>query len=220
VGVSVSQARAELIALLTNPERRAALRRGELPRMFDTIDTAQLERTAQKIQRDTLRRRRRGAPPLVEQFAATLANESIDPIATAFIHSEHYAAYREVPSGPPGLCIEEAFYRFLDAHEIGPAQMRRVEYLRAAGQALVVHPRPAFTIPRPFVFTAGAWVAFAEGPTMFAALPGRFVQGRVPRVVVDALAGRAVPEAARSRLAALGFSFDDGACPSRTSPSI
>lgn len=218
--MNVETARKHLIALLSDPDRREELRRGELPKAFDTVDQVQLERTAEKIQRDILMRRRRGAPPLIEQFRGSLNGQRIDRIAVAFVRSAHYAAYREVPHGAPGLCIEEAFFRYLDANDIGEPRLRRTEYFRAAAQALVVHEHPAFLVPRPFARVAGAWVVIDHGPTLYAALRGRFVQGRVPQIVADALLGRDVPAAAISRLTALGFSFEDEACRSRPSLSI
>jgi hypothetical protein len=199
-----------MLGLLTNGAARAALARGELDPIFDTIDTEQLERAAVLLRRDVLKRRRRGAPALVDQYAETLVGQDVDAIAEAFVRSRHFADYRELPHGEPGLCVEEAFFRFLGDAGVGERSVRVREYLRAAAQALVVQPNPAFAIPRPFRRAGGGWVAIDEGPTLYAAVGGRFVQGPVPPVVALALTtdGRHPDaRAALPRLEALGFDF-------------
>ena len=142
------------------------------------MDLEQLDRTAHLIVRDVLGRRRRGAPPLAEQFERTLTGLRPEEVGRDFVRSAQYAAYRELPHGEPGLCIEEAFFRYLEFADIGEPRIRRHEYLRAAALALLVQPNPAFTIPQPFVATEGGWIA-QVGPLVYAALNGRFVHGRI-----------------------------------------
>jgi hypothetical protein len=106
------------------------------------------------------------------------------------------------------VSLEEAFFRFADERAIGDAPTRQAEYAGAILRALVVTPRPSFRIPD-FVrrAPAGYFAVLETGPTLVAALGGRFVTGPITPFLAALLDAREPPEpiAARFGVDALGL---------------
>src|SRR5687767_7717160 len=83
-----------------------------------TIDRDQLVRTAERAARDLLGRRHRGSGGLCDLFPRTIAawkqahprDERLRELAYAFMESEAFGAYRELPFAGVGLCLEDAFF--------------------------------------------------------------------------------------------------------------
>ncbi len=150
---------------------------------FGAVDPLQLESSARKISSDLLARKHRGSPGLLESYAATLGDINVrESLLPRFVASRHYAAYRELSvAGEPGLCIEEAFYRFLDEEEVGAPKVRRGEFLQALFRALAVQPRPSFRVPPEVRRTAqGGYLLVdhtPEGPRLYAVARGRLLFG-------------------------------------------
>jgi hypothetical protein len=147
------------------------------------IDPVELERTAASVRASVFTRAHRGTGELVVMFARTIAGWSgtRDALADAFMASEAFALYREVPHAGIGICIEEAFYRFCEAHGVGDPVDREHELLAAVVRSLVISPDPAFIVPREVRRCPGGWFAIATRgiPTLYVASYGRFILGPI-----------------------------------------
>lgn len=194
-----------------------------------TIDRVQLVRTAERVCDDLMARQYRGSGGLRALYPETVGawrrawpdDAELRELGARFLESPAYRTYRELPFAGPGQCLEEAFFRFAEAIDLGDPVTRERERVVAVVKALALSPDPAFIVPGGVRRLARGWVSVAERgdpPVMCAAVDGRLVQGPItpflrdlilsadPPAAVAARHGvaRAVLEASVERLASLG----------------
>ncbi len=143
------------------------------------LDPVELESAAAGVRRDLMTRGYRGSGGLAAVFPRTLAAWEQD--LDGFLASPAYAAYREVPFAGAGTCLEEAFYRFCEAENIGDAVTREHEFLGAILRALAVSSDPAFTLPPEIRRVPGGFLAIASrgAPMLYLAVHGRLITGEL-----------------------------------------
>lgn len=167
------------------------------------IDRAELARTARRVREEVLARQHRGGGTLLTMFARTIAAYPGGPLrlAEAFLESRAFDGHREVPFAGVGCSLEEAFYRFAEAAEIGAAEEREAEFLAAMLRALAVNSRPDFVVPAEVRRApAGFFAVGVRGePTLFAALGGRFVTGTITPFLAELLLADGQGEAVARR---------------------
>lgn len=137
---------------------------------------------------DLLTRKRRGAAPLAEIYAGTLAGADVGALARRFIASPWFARYGEVPDRSDQLCIEDAFYRFLCDEHIGDPDVRLAEMLDAMIRAVAVQPCPAFVVPDEIQRVPGGYLAVASiagRRVAFAAVGARVLRGPADAVLAQ-----------------------------------
>jgi hypothetical protein len=126
--------------LLHHRRARVALRAGTLPltaaqrEAVETLDPVELERVAESVRDELLRRTHRGSGSLITLFPRTIAHwraahpEDVElaELASRFLESAAYETHRALSFGVPGTSLEEAFFRFAEAGKIGaPVRGRR-----------------------------------------------------------------------------------------------
>lgn|GEM_PF-3058051 len=221
--------------LLTDEAFRTAFREGKvaLPPEFETIDHGQLQGTAEQLRKDLIYKQFRGSGGLLERFGRTLAPslsgaddangaDRLEAIFARFVGSGAYQLYREWPRTSQGACLEEAFYRFAEAEQLGDPAAREQDFFEAVVRAILLSPEPGFAIPAE-VTVPLAGVAFAVAkrqtpPFLVAATHRGLVQGPITPLIVALLEGGlpqtvatdhgaplAVVHEALSRLRALGI---------------
>jgi hypothetical protein len=215
-----------LTALLYRRDARAALAArdfaalgiagdDEAVRAFSAIDVRELEASATLVRRALLDRRHRGTGGLCDWYPRTLLawcrlhtdDLELDELAATFLESSAADAWREHGAG---TCLEEAFYRFACAHELGDPLVREDEWLSAQLRALALCPEPAFAVPAEVRRTpAGGWFAIggtAAAPVVHAAVGGKCIRGAITPALAAILRGEMVPsEAVRRQLVDLGL---------------
>ena len=215
-----------LTALLHRRDARAALAArdfaalgiagdDEAIRAFSAIDVRELEASAALVRRALLDRRYRGTGGLCDWYPRTLVawcrvhpdDVELDGLAATFLESSAGDAWRE--SGA-GLCLEEAFYRFACAAELGDPLVREEEWLSAQLRALALCPEPSFAVPAEVRRTpGGGWFALggpAAAPVLHAAVGGKHIRGVITPALAAILCGDHVPsEAVRRQLVDLGL---------------
>jgi hypothetical protein len=191
-----------------------------------------LEREATSVREDLLRRQHRGSGTLRDLYPRTLAAWTVAhpddadfvELLSRFMEHGAFERYREIPFAGRGLCLEEAFYRFCEAEEIGEAADREAEFLGAMIKAVLTSPDPDFTLPAELHASAGGFFAVATRgaePRLFAAITGarRMITGALTPFLADVLlrdedptrvaechgVSPAVAEASLAKLAALGL---------------
>lgn len=192
--------------LLTDGAFRAAFNAGTLtlPPEFGTIDKTQLAGTAAQLRKDLIHKQFRGSGGVLERFGGTLrgllsagdaaaVNAALDDVFARFVASEAYRTYREWPRTGDGACLEEAFYRFAEAEDIGDPAVREQEFLMAVVRAILLSPEPGFAVPTEVSLRDnGSAVAIARrGPRPFvvAATARGLVQGAITPLIADLVAG-------------------------------
>ncbi len=197
--------------LLTDRAYRAAFlegRHGELGLSqevledLSSIDPDPLQEAANTFRDDLLRRQHRGTGSLRTLFRETLGDLDPAEVISSFMESRHHDAYRETIHAGIGLCLEEAFYRFCEAEEIGEPSVREREYLTALARALLFSPLPGFRLPCEFHGVPGGFVSVAtrgETPTLCAALRGRLLTGPLTPLLADLLIADTDPQEAATR---------------------
>ncbi|TCP55936.1 hypothetical protein EV586_103595 [Tumebacillus sp. BK434] len=159
----------------------------ELLQAFATVDPDELSATAKQICRNLLAGERgfnrglRGAYSRVFQALEAGGRKALE-VVYAFVESDVYAHYRELPYAGEGICVEEAFYEFLqrDPWFVRDARMRCLlthEFLTALMGILTVNQDPAFRVRTELVQDNGA---------------ARFAVLCYPRAVAEALGGRTI----------------------------
>jgi hypothetical protein len=139
---------AALRSLIFDPAGRRQITRSDA--FYAHTDLGDVERTAVRMAQLVLGRSRRGALPIMEMYARSLAGTTPElraAIPRQFFHSAWFDRYGELPDRGEQLSIEEAFYRFLCDEQIGDPEIRQAEFADAVICALAVQPRPAFRIP-------------------------------------------------------------------------
>lgn len=210
-----------LYSLLFHRSRREAFLRGDLALPADEaealsgVDVDQLEQASRLACEGILTRSHRGTGSLLDAFARTIAawrspehDVTIErpqatplfELAAAFAESRHFDGYSALPTCAGSASLEEAFFRFAEETAIGDAPTRLAEYAAAILRALVVTPDPSFRIPD-FVRRApgGYFAVLDAGPTLVAALDGRFVTGPITPFLAALLDARDAPDRVAAR---------------------
>lgn len=217
-------------------ERAAFLRGGGLDVSQDDlaalrcIDPGELERAAAAVRDDLLARTHRGSGGLLAQFPLTIGAADPRALVDRFLESAAFETYREVPFAGRGTCLEDAFFRFCEASDLGDPVIREREVLAAVVRTLVVSPHPAFTLPDAVRRCPGGFFAIASrgAPMLYAASRGRFITGALTPVLAAVLltperdaARHDVPpsilQAALAQFAAMGLIADSERAPSARS---
>lgn len=190
----------------------------EQARALQCIDRDELRDAGERIRRDQLRGSGDLAGGLGTAYGRTLAavdaaGHRAADLAQAYLRSPEFAGYRELPAAGPGLCAEEAFYRYMVRTgarwgcDDGPVQaVLRHEHLVALLQALTVNVDPSFTIAEPALAQRGRvrwvvepyeaeqaaaiqprWDRGAPIEVLYAASARGFMCGPVPPAVVEVL---------------------------------
>lgn len=150
------------------------------------IDVARVEAAAIAVVREVRTRRHRGVGSLEEIYAAVLGEVS-EPAREAlfarFVASRSYAAHGG-SAEDPGLSLEEAFARFLldDCDGFSVDVVDRT-FLRAFTRSLAICGEPSFAVPSRVLRRARGWCVVAHGPTLFAAIDGRALEGPIDDVI-------------------------------------
>jgi hypothetical protein len=188
--------------LLTDDAFRLAFREGRvvLPPEFGTIDHDQLESTARHLRQHLIQTTFRGSGGIVERFSRTLgpvleAADAIDRLFGRFVASDAYRTYREWPRDGRGACLEEAFFRFAEAENLGDGAARERDFVEALVRAILLSPEPGFAVP-PEIRTPSPGVAFgiarrSNPPWLCAATASGLVQGPVTALIVAVIDGGA-----------------------------
>lgn len=174
-----------------------------------TIDRAQLVSAAKIAREHVLSRTHRGVGSLVQAFRETVRaweaehpGRDLDDLAIDFVGSHHFDGYRTTAFAGRGISLEEAFFRFAEEASIGTPAERFSEFVMAILRGLSKTPDPVFLLPD-FVRRApgGFFVVDDRGPTLFALLRGKFVQGQITPYLAAVLtsASASVPPALAPR---------------------
>jgi hypothetical protein len=196
---------------------------------LESIDREQLVQTAQRVRDELIRRRYRGSGGLEKLYPRTLGawrtanpmDDELHELVYVFLESNAYQEYREVPHAGMGACLEEAFYLFCEAENIGDDAIREEEFLVAMSKALALSPQPGFRIPPQVrrVPQGYAGVTTRSGPILCAAVTGRVIRGKITPFLAalldapeeaDSIAQRhhvtdAVRDASMTRLRTMGL---------------
>jgi len=160
------------------------------------IDRQQLIETAESVRSALLQRKHRGSGGIHATWPTTLAawqashdDESLELFLDAFMESEAFGCYQEVPHAGGGLSMEEAVYCFFEAMDTGDAQVREAEFLAGLCKALALNTRPSFTVGPPLRRAPAGWFAVSRrgAPRLFAALAGNYVSGELTPFLADLL---------------------------------
>jgi len=100
------------------------------------IDPAQLQKAAERVREETLERKHRGSGGLLSLYPRTVGawrqehpeDSKLEELAALFLESRAFESYRERPFAGPGICLEEAFYRYCEEKEIGERAAREDEH--------------------------------------------------------------------------------------------
>lgn len=162
-----------------------------------------------RCRHQVLSRSGRGVGRIADVYADAIAawcaahDGSPDDLVLAFLASAPGRAWSDFAWAVPGLCIEDAFGRFVAP---GSAAHRS-----ACARVLAVHPDPPFEIPAGFIRAPRGWFAIdtddPAAPALYAAVDGKLVTGAITPLVRALLLGERPPgsEAAHQRLVALGL---------------
>ncbi len=161
------------------------------------IDPVQLRKTAQRVRADVIQRKHRGSGGLLELYPRTVnawrvahpEDVQLDELLAQFLESSAFEAYRETSLAGPGVCLEESFFRFCEAHGIGDSATLEDEFLTAMMKALVLSPRPDFTLPDELHCVAQGFFAVSRRapPMLYAAVRGNLVLGPITPFIADLL---------------------------------
>jgi hypothetical protein len=190
----MSSVEEQLAALLFDA---GALQRPGLDPMFALLDPTELIETAASVRRMVRDRRHRGTGGIVDWYPRTIAawrvshpeDAALDRLIGEFCASPHCGAWRELPAGDPGICLEEALYRFFCDIQLGDSNEREDEFLGAVVRALAVTPRASFVWPHALRSAPGGCFALTDKQILHAALDGRYRTGPVTALVAALLIG-------------------------------
>ena len=152
---------------------------------LQTVDRDQLERASRLACTGILQRSHRGTGSLVDSFPRTIAAwrpgdpSLLDELADRFAESVYFAHVRMLPTGAGSVSLEEAFFDFAEASDIGDAVTRRAELVGALARTLVVTPDPSFRVPRIMRRAPRGYFAVLDGLELVAALDGRLLRGKI-----------------------------------------
>jgi hypothetical protein len=174
------------------------------PPLLAALDPAEVDEAAASVRRMIRERMHRGTGGLADWYPRTLAawrvqhaaDSDLDVLITAFCSSSHAAAWRDLPVGPPGISLEEAFYRFFVEQGIGDAAVCEAELLGAVVRALAVTPRARFVWPEQVRRVARGCIAVTRGLVLHAAVAGRYLHGPITPLMAALFGGMPANEVA------------------------
>ena len=175
-----------------------------------TLDPLAIEATATAVGRHVLERTHTGVGTIVDAFPHTIAawrarepsDHDLDELAAAFLDSTAAVDWRETPGHTGGISLEEAFYRFASAEQLGDANERTREWLTTMIRMLAIDgDAPTYSVPACITQRAGAVWALddRDPPTLYAAVGGRIMIGPVTTLVADLLRGEDPADAGAKR---------------------
>lgn len=187
-------------------------------RALAVIELDELRDACGRIRRDLLAGSGDMAGGLGSAYQRTLAalqEAAVDvrALADAYLRSPEFVRFRELPTGAPAWCAEEAFYRYMvrtaEAWGCDALSMRAVlrhEFLVALLSVLAVNRDPAFEVAEPALTEGPAaryviatyereaaeavdpkWARDEPTPVLYAATERGFVCGPVTTAVVELL---------------------------------
>jgi hypothetical protein len=150
--------------------------------------------------RMVLHRRHRGTGGLRDWYPATLAawlarhpdDSALMELAAHFCASGACRSWREHASPAVGISLEEALFRFFEAHGVGDAATREDEMLGAVVRALAVAPAARFSWPSAVRRAPRGCVAVSGQAVLHAAVDGHYIRGPVTPLIAELIGGRAV----------------------------
>ncbi len=174
-------------------------------RHLATIDREQLKKTASRVVTQVLY----GAdgqsggiegifPRVLRKYRKTFPKDpnSIELIER-FLESNYYRDYREHPYAGNGICIEEAFFEFMNTEkpfidaDATNAFLLKDEFLVALMRTLLYNPRASFQVRQADIFRIGEGYYSIQTmwPDMilYAAVKGHFVRGPITPLIAEIL---------------------------------
>ena len=170
---------------------------------LDSIDKTQLVETAVAVRSSLLQRKHRGSGGIEQCWPQTLAawrtehnDDKLHVFTDRFMESEIFERYREVHHMGPGLCLEEAVFRFFEVCDTGDARVREHEFLAGLCKALAMNSAPSFLVGDPLRRAPAGWfaVSMRGEPQLFAALSGRYVSGALTPFLAELLLSEKTPD--------------------------
>jgi hypothetical protein len=135
-------------------------------------------------------------PRTIEAWRRANRERTSEDLAASFAQSPYFEAYRTRASSRRGISLEEAFLRFTEENAIGDRATSKIECARALIWMLVATPDASYDLPD-FVLRAprGHFVVIEVdgGMTLFAAIEGRLVTGRVTPFLAELLTAHEPP---------------------------
>jgi hypothetical protein len=172
--------------------------------LFASLDPDEVAEAARTVRQLVLGRSHRGTGGIREWYPRTLSawvaahpdDVDFDDLAGRFCVSAACLKWRELPSGEPGISLEEALYRFFVDAAIGDPALRQEEFLSTLVRALAVTPHSQFVWPAEIRRAPGGCFAVTRSHVLHAAIDGRYVCGGVTPLIAAVLNGDDVgPEA-------------------------
>jgi hypothetical protein len=160
------------------------------------LDEDEVAEAATTIRDMVLRRTHRGTGRVTDWFPQTIAawrahheDPHLEQLVAAFCRSPACADWREQTRG---ISVEEAWFRFFDAEDIGDAAVREDEFLGAVMRGLAVTPTARFVWPLAVRRAPGGCYALTKNLVLHAALDGRYLRGPVTPPIAAVLNGDSV----------------------------
>ena len=184
---------------------------------LDAIDKTQQVETAVAVRSSLLQRTHRGSGGIEQCWPQTLAawraehnDDKLQLFTDRFMESEIFERYREIHHAGPGLCLEEAVFRFFEACDTGDPRTREHEFLAGLCKALAMNESPSFLVGEPMRRAPEGWfaVSMRGEPQLFAALSGRYVSGALTPFLAQLLLSEETPEQLATRFRVDGDVID------------
>jgi hypothetical protein len=155
-------------------------------------------------QRMVLHRQHRGTGGPRDWYPSTLAawltrhpdDSALTELAARFCASDACLAWKEHATPEVGISLEEALFRFFEAHGVGDAATREDEMLGAVVRALAVAPSARFSWPSAVRRAPRGCVAVSRQAVLHAAVDGHYMRGPVTRLIAELVGGGAVENVA------------------------
>ncbi len=122
-------------------------------------------------------------------------------LAFAFLDSDAFDTYREHPFAGVGRSLEEAFFLFCEAEEIGDPIVRERELLAAMARALAVTPTAEMSLPDAIRRVPQGCFAVSQrgAPTLYATVGGRYLTGEITGFLAELLLSPEPPDVIAER---------------------
>lgn len=175
--------------LLCDAAFRARVSAGDLAGLDDDaqealarIDVPRVSAAATAVVREVRGRRHRGVGTLEDMYGDALApleEQGRVALFARFVSSQAYQAH-----GRSRTSLEEAFARFVvdECKGFDAAVVERL-FLRALTRSLAICGEPSFSVPALLQRRPRGWCAVTAGPTLFAAVDGRAIEGPIDDVI-------------------------------------
>lgn len=162
------------------------------------MDPRTLAELGRSVAMELVSRKHVGSGNLLDLYPRTIEaflrryerpGDAILELAYAFMDSAAFDGYREFPHAGAGTTLEESFYRFAEAEDLGDPVAREAEFLAAMAKLLCANPRIDARLPAELRKAAkGHYAVSGRGtPVLYGALLGRFVTGPLTPFLADLL---------------------------------